>query len=61
LGIENIKMLISIYKNWLNDAHVCILGFMNQFMKMEEALLNKNEDVIDKIGLFKLKECNNRL
>jgi hypothetical protein len=55
-------MFTSIYKNWLNDdAHVCSLAFMIQFMKMEEALLNKNEDVINKIGLFKLKECINRL
>jgi hypothetical protein len=52
LGIENIKMLISIYKNWLNDAHVWSSGFMNQFMKMEEALSNKNEDVLIKLGFL---------
>jgi len=56
LGIKNIEMFINIYKNWLNDALVGGLGSMTQFMEIEKDLMEENEDLINKIGLLKLKE-----
>jgi hypothetical protein len=42
LGIKDLEMLINIYKNLLlNDVHVGSLGFVKQFMEMEEALMNE--------------------
>lgn len=49
-------MFINIYKNWLNDALVGGLGSMTQFMEIEKDLMEENEDLINKIGLLKLKE-----
>jgi len=52
-GMDNFKMLISIYKDWLDEAHVG--GFpssMKKFIKMEEALIDENEDVIASFKLF---------
>jgi hypothetical protein len=60
LGIEIFEMLISIYKNWPNDVHVEDMASMKQFMDMEEALMEENEDVIEQIGLLELEENNNR-
>jgi hypothetical protein len=34
---------------------------MGQFMKIEEALMEKNEKLIDKLGPLKLDESHNRL
>ncbi len=53
-------MLICIYKNWPNDACVEDMASMKQFMDMEEALMEENEDVIEQIGLLELEESNNR-
>jgi hypothetical protein len=36
------------------------MASMKQFMDMEEALLEENEDVIKQIGLLELEESNNR-
>ncbi len=33
---------------------------MKQFMDMEKALMEENENVIGQIGLLEFKECNNR-
>ncbi len=54
-------MFINIYKNWLNDALVGGLGSMTYFMEIERDLMEENEDLIDKIGLSKLKENGNNL
>jgi hypothetical protein len=51
LGIENLDLLKSIYKKWLNDVRVSDLGFMKQFMDWKK-LNGKNEDVINKSGLL---------
>ncbi len=32
---------------------------MGQFMDMEEALMEENEDLIDKVGLLEIKEIDN--
>jgi hypothetical protein len=47
LGMDNLEMLINIYKNWPSDDYVgdCSSS-MDKFMEMEEALMNENEDVI---------------
>jgi hypothetical protein len=42
LGIKDLEMLINIYKIWLlNNVHVGSLGFMKQFVEMEEALMDE--------------------
>jgi len=46
LDIENIEMLISIYKTWSNDIRVEGLASMRQFMDMEEAFMEENESLI---------------
>jgi hypothetical protein len=56
LCIDNIEMLINIYKNYLDDAHVGNLGSMKQFMEIEKALLDENKNVIKKIGLLELED-----
>jgi hypothetical protein len=53
-------MLISIYKNWPNDACVEDMTSMKQFIDMKEALMKENEDVIEQIGLLELEENNTR-
>jgi transcription elongation factor Elf1 len=52
LGIENLEMFISIYKNWLDDAHES----MKQFIEMKNDMMEENEESIDKVGLLEL-EC----
>jgi hypothetical protein len=52
LDIENLEILINIYKNWPDDACVGALASMGQFMQMEEALMEENEDLIEKVGLI---------
>ncbi len=52
-------MLINIYKDWPNDVRVESLTSMGQFMDMEEALMEENEDLIDKVGLLEIKEIDN--
>jgi hypothetical protein len=59
LGIEHLEMLINIYKDWPNDVCVESLTSMGQFMDMEEALMEENEDLIDKVGLLEIKEIDN--
>jgi hypothetical protein len=61
LAIENIEMLISIYKTWSNDACVEGLASMKQFMDMEEAFMEENESIIDQVGLLDVEENGNRL
>ncbi len=36
-------------------------GSWNQFMEIEEALMEKNKDVMEKIGLLELKESGHGL
>lgn len=50
-----------MYKNWSNNARVDRLGSMWQFMKMKKTLMDKNEDVIEKLGLLELEENDNKL
>ncbi len=62
-------MLINIYKNWLNDAHVVDFPSMDKdehvnglaFMEMEETLMDENGDVIASHELLDLEDGNNRL
>jgi hypothetical protein len=59
--MDCLEMLISIYKNWLDDAWVGSLASMVQFMEMEEAVMKENEELTDKLGLLKLDENSNRV
>ncbi len=61
LGIKNLEMLISIYKNWPDDAHVEDLASMKRFMDMDKALMEENEGLIDQVGHLDIKENGNRL
>jgi len=61
LGIKNLEMFISIYKNWPNDACVEGLASMEQFMDMKEAFMEQNEGFIDQVGLLDIRENFNRL
>jgi hypothetical protein len=54
-------MLISIYKNWPDDAHVEDLASMKRFMDMDKALMEENEGLIDQVGHLDIKENGNRL
>jgi hypothetical protein len=58
--MDNLKFLINIYKNWLNDVHVGGFSFVDKFMYMRKTLMDKNEDIIASLGLMKLNESNNR-
>ncbi len=72
LGMDNFEMLISIEENWLNEAsvggcasmdrneHVGGLLSMEKFTKMEETLIDENEDIIASIGLLDLEDDNNK-
>jgi len=59
--MDNLKILINIYKNWPNDVHVSDFSSMDKFMDMKNTLMDKNEDVITSLGLMKLTESNNRV
>ncbi len=43
-----------VYKNWLNDTHVAALESTGQFMEMEAALMEKNDDLIKIVGLLEM-------
>jgi hypothetical protein len=60
LGIENIEMFINIYKDSQDDIHVESLTSIGQFMDMEEAFMEENEDLIDKVGLLEIKAIDDR-
>ncbi len=59
LGMDNLEMLINIYKNWPSDDYVgdCSSS-MDKFMEMEEALMNENEDVIASFEFQDMDESN---
>jgi len=58
LGMDNLEMLINIYKNWLNDAHVGGSSSIDKFMEMEETLMYENEEVIASLRLLDIDEGN---
>jgi hypothetical protein len=41
--MNNLEMLISIYKNWSDYARLGGFSSMEKFMQMEETLMNENE------------------
>jgi hypothetical protein len=61
LGMENLEMLINIYKNWPKDARVRGCLSMLKFMEREETLMNKNEEVITSLGLLEVDEGQNKV
>ncbi len=44
----------------MDNVRVSGLASMGQFMKMEEALMVENEELINKLGLLELDESDNR-
>jgi hypothetical protein len=55
--MDNLEMLIKIYKNWLDDA--CVGGSsIDKFMEMEETLMDENEEVIASLRLLDIDEGN---
>jgi hypothetical protein len=58
LGMDNFEMLINIYKNWPDDAHVGGSSSIDKFMEMEEILMDENEEVIASFGLLDIDEGN---
>jgi hypothetical protein len=60
LGIDNLEMLISILL-WPNDARVGGSPSLEKFIKMEEILMDENEDVIASFKLLELDETNTRV
>jgi hypothetical protein len=57
-GMDNLEMLINIYKNWPNDVHVGDAPYIKKFMEMEETLMNENDDVIRSLGLWSWMKAN---
>jgi hypothetical protein len=56
--MDNLEMLINIYKNWPNDVHVGDAPSIKKFMEMEETLMNENDDVITSLGLWSWMKAN---
>jgi len=56
--MDNLEMLINIYKNWLDDARVGGFSFVDKFMEMEETLMDENEEVIASLRLLDIDEGN---
>jgi hypothetical protein len=48
-------MLVNIYKIWLDDVHFGALASMGQFMEIEDALMEENTDLIEKVGLLEME------
>jgi hypothetical protein len=48
-------MLVNIYMIWLDDAYAEALASMGQFMEIEEALMEENKDLIQKVGLLEME------
>ncbi len=57
-GMDNLEMLINIYKNWPNDVHVGDAPSIKKFMEMKETLMNENYDVITSLGLWSWMKAN---
>jgi len=56
-GMDNLEMLINIYKNWPND-HVGDAPFIKKFMEMKQTLMNENDDVITSHRLWSWMKAN---
>jgi hypothetical protein len=56
--MDNLEMLINIYKNWLDDACVGGSSSMDKFMEIEETLMDESEEVIASLGLLDTDEGN---
>jgi hypothetical protein len=61
LGMKNLEMLISIYKNWPENVRVGGSLSMQKFMEMEETLMDNNEEVIESLGLLEVDENQNKV
>jgi hypothetical protein len=48
-------MFVNIYRNWFNDVWVGTMP-MEEFMEMEETLMEENENNMGKIGFSKVDD-----
>jgi hypothetical protein len=56
--MNNLEMLINIYKNWFDDVRVGGSSSIDKFMEMEETLMDENEEVIASFRLLDIDEGN---
>jgi len=56
--MDNLEMLINIYKNWPDDARVNGFSSMDKFMEMKKTLMDENEKIIASLGLLDVDEGN---
>jgi len=56
--MDNLEMLINIYKNWFDDVCVGGSSSIDKFMEMEETLMDENEEVIASFRLLDIDEGN---
>ncbi len=58
LGMDNLEMFVTIYKNWFDDA--CVGGFPSS-METKNILMDENEDVIASLKALDMDESNYRV
>ncbi len=58
LGMDNLEMFVTIYKNWFDDA--CVGGFPSS-MEILKILMDENEDVITSVKALDMDENNYRV
>ncbi len=61
LGTKNLEMIISIYKNLLEDIKVGGSLSMQKFIEMEETLMDNNEEVVASLGLLEVDEGQDKV
>jgi hypothetical protein len=54
-------MIISIYKNLLEDIKVGGSLSMQKFIEMEETLMDNNEEVVASLGLLEVDEGQDKV
>jgi len=54
-GIQNLEILVNIYKKWIDDVWACTMS-MEDFIEMEGMLMKENEDDRGYIGLLEVDD-----
>lgn len=55
VGINTLKMFGNIYRNWFDDVWAGTMS-MEEFMEMDETLMEENENNMGKIGFLKVDD-----
>lgn len=58
LGMDNLEMFVTIYKNWFDDA--CVGGFPSS-METKKKLMDETEGVIASLRALDMDENNYRI